>query len=206
MKLTWYGHSCFMLESSAGSVVFDPYAAGKVPGVEMPALTADMVLSSHKHSDHYCPEKVNISGTTPLFDICRISCFHDDAQGSKRGNNYISVVEAEGMRVAHMGDLGHELSPAQLEKLGKVDVLLIPVGGFYTVDAKQAAAVVEAVKPAVTIPMHYRSDSFGFDVIGPLEDFLAACPLPVERPDSPVIFDSVPEKPIIWAFKAPTQE
>jgi len=171
MKLTWYGHSCFKLESKNGSVVFDPYNPGSVPGVELPMLEADMVLCSHKHGDHYGIEMVRESKSTPSFAVHRIPSFHDDANGEKRGLNYISVVESEGIRVAHLGDLGHLLSPAQVKALGRIDVLLVPVGGFYTIDALQAAETVRMLSPRITLPMHYRGDGFGYDVIGTLEDF-----------------------------------
>ena len=81
-------------------------------------------------------------------------------------------MEADGLRVLHMGDLGHMLSPEQLAALGRVDVLMIPVGGFYTIDARQAAELAKKIAPAVTVPMHYRGDGFGYDVIAPVGDFL----------------------------------
>ena len=173
MKLTWYGHSCFLLESAEGSVVFDPYAPGSVPGVELPVLTADAVLCSHGHRDHGCQEAVTRSGATPRFSVTRIESFHDDRQGALRGGNTIHVVEADGLRVAHLGDLGEALNEAQLAALGKVDVLLIPVGGYYTIDAPTADAAARAVGARLVVPMHYRGEGFGYDVIAPVEDFLA---------------------------------
>lgn len=173
MKLTWYGHSCFLLESKDGSVVFDPYAPGSVPGLELPELTADKTICSHKHSDHFYPQGVRLTGREPALTVTQLPTFHDGKGGAQRGNNLIAVVAAEGLRVAHFGDIGHALSPEQLEELGHIDVMLVPVGGYYTIDAKQATALVQAVKPTVVIPMHYRGAGFGYDVIAPVEEFLA---------------------------------
>jgi L-ascorbate metabolism protein UlaG (beta-lactamase superfamily) len=172
MTLTWYGHSCFLLESDEGSAVFDPYAPGSVPGLTLPTLTADAVFCSHQHADHNYAKGVALSGKNPAFKICRLDCFHDDAKGALRGQNRITVIEAENLRVAHFGDLGHMLSDKQLAKLGKIDVLLIPVGGYYTIDAVTAHALAEKIKPRVVIPMHYRGEGFGYDVISLVDDFL----------------------------------
>lgn len=184
MKLTWYGHSCFLLETAEGSVVFDPYALGSVPGWTLPPLRADAVLCSHEHSDHNDRGAVTLSGKAPAFRVTAIDCFHDEKQGALRGKNTIYVVEAEGKRVAHLGDLGHELSAEQLAALGALDVLLIPVGGFFTIDAKTAQRTAEAVGARLTVPMHYRGAGFGYEKIGPVEDFLALRDR-VVRPDGP---------------------
>ncbi len=172
MKLTWLGHSCFLLETAEGSVVFDPYAPGSVPGVSLPPLTADAVLCSHGHRDHGYEAAVTLSGRKPGFRVSAIDSFHDGKRGLLRGKNTIYVVEAEGKRVAHLGDLGHELNAEQLAALGKPDVLLIPVGGHYTIDAACADRVARAVGARLTVPMHYRGPDFGYAVIGPVEPFL----------------------------------
>ena len=118
MKLTWCGHSCFLLESRSGSVVFDPYAPGSVPGLVLPTLRADAVICSHEHADHFYPEGVELSGRKPDFEIRRFDCWHDYVKGAKRGKNMMTLVETDGLRVLHMGDLGHMLSPEQLAALG----------------------------------------------------------------------------------------
>ena len=173
MKLTWYGHSCFLLETAEGSAIFDPYAPGSVPGWRLPRLSADLVLCSHQHSDHNWADGVTPTGRTPSFKVETLDTWHDEAQGALRGPNSIHVVEAEGLRVAHLGDLGHELTLKQRAALGRIDVLLLPVGGFFTIDAGQAARTAEAIGAPVVIPMHYRGKGFGYDKIGPVEDFLA---------------------------------
>lgn len=172
MKITWYGHACFGLESADGVVVFDPYAPGKVPGWRMPALTADEVLCSHGHSDHNWTEGVTPTGRAYTGAITKIASFHDDRGGALRGENTITLVETEGVRVVHMGDIGCALTPEQIAALGRVDVLLIPVGGHYTVDAAGAWEIAQALDPSIVIPMHYRGRGFGFPVIGKVEPFL----------------------------------
>ena len=172
MKLTWYGHSCFRLESEGGSVVFDPYAPGKVPGWRLPPLEADAVLCSHGHTDHGYAEGVRLSGAAYGGEILRIPSFHDERRGALRGENTISLVVDEGVRAVHMGDIGCALTAEQIEALGRVDLLMIPVGGHYTVDAAGAWEIARALKAALIVPMHYRGRGFGFPVITTVKPFL----------------------------------
>ena len=169
MTITWCGHACFLLESSCGSVVFDPYAP---PGWKLPALTADKVVCSHGHADHNWAEGVKPTGKAFTGRLTQIPSFHDDRRGALRGANLITLVEAEGLRVVHMGDIGCALTAEQIDALGRVDVLMIPVGGHYTVDAAQAWEITKALDPSIVIPMHYRGRGFGYDVIGTVEPFL----------------------------------
>ncbi len=175
MKLIWNGHSCFTLETTAGTFVLDPYQDGSVPGYAPLKLEADAVFCSHEHRDHGAREVVALSGKPVDVALEEIHTFHDPEQGKLRGNDIIRVFSAEGLKVAHLGDLGCELTPEQKEKLKGLDALMIPVGGFYTIDAQQAKALVDQLKPRVVIPMHYRGKGFGYDVIGPVEDFLSLC-------------------------------
>lgn len=175
MNITWYGHACFKLESAQGSVVFDPYAPGKVPGWKLPSLEADLVLCSHGHTDHSWAEGVALTGKPFAGRVTEIPSFHDDKGGALRGENTITLVEAEDLRVVHMGDIGCQLTGEQLAALGHVDVMMIPVGGHYTVDADEAGEIVKAVAPLVVIPMHYRGRGFGFPVIGTVKPFLKLC-------------------------------
>lgn len=176
MILKYYGHACFKLETAVGSVVFDPYVSGYVPGFTLPPLEADLVISSHEHSDHYAPDSVKPSGREHGFKIEQIETFHDEKGGTLRGKNIISVVCAEGLRIAHLGDLGHELNADQLEKLGNPDVLMIPIGGFYTIDAATAKNVVDACSPRLVVPMHYHEGARGFQNISDAESFLKLFP------------------------------
>ena len=173
MKLTWNGHSCFTLTTKQGSAVLDPYADGSVPGYSPLRLTADSVFCSHDHKDHGARQQVALTGDTPSFQVETLSTFHDPNQGALRGPNTIHLFTAEGMRLAHLGDLGCPLTPEQSSRLQNLDALLIPVGGYYTIDAQQAQAIVQELAPRVVVPMHYRTPSFGYEVLAPLEDFLA---------------------------------
>ncbi|MEA5135658.1 MAG: MBL fold metallo-hydrolase [Candidatus Fimivivens sp.] len=177
MKITWYGHSCFKVETDQGSVVFDPYENGRVPGyASLPQdLSADAVLCSHQHRDHSAVELVRLSGRTPTFSVQELSTYHDEVKGEKRGTNKIYIVSADGLRVAHMGDIGCELTREQLITLRGVDVLLIPIGGFYTIDAVQAKTMADAIGAHVVIPMHYRNGPLGYEVIDTLESFASQC-------------------------------
>lgn len=173
MKLIWHGHSCFTLETGQGTVVFDPYADGSVPGLPPLSLQADLVLCSHEHADHNARDNVHLSGRTPSLSVERLDTFHDAKQGALRGPNAIHIVSADGLRVAHLGDLGCTLTPEQLEQLQGLDAVLLPVGGYYTIDAVQADAAARKLGARAVVPMHYRGAGFGYDVIAPLDDFLA---------------------------------
>ena len=175
MNIIWNGHSCFTLDTTQGVVVLDPYQDGSIPGLSPLHLTADLVLCSHEHKDHGAREMVALTGKPVSLQVEELPTFHDPEQGALRGTNIIRIFTAEGLRVAHLGDLGCDLTPEQAEKLQGLDALMIPVGGYYTIDARQAKALADALRPRVVIPMHYRGASFGYEVTGPLEDYLALC-------------------------------
>ena len=170
--LTWYGHSCFKLDFGlGGSVIFDPYAPGSVPGAELPdKLEADMVLCSHQHGDHNAAERVRLTGRKPALHLTLLDSFHDPDKGAKRGKNKIALVEFDGFRAVHLGDLGCALNRAQIKALQKADLLLIPVGGFFTIGPDEAADVCRQLEPRVIIPMHYKRGAMGFNVLTPLEE------------------------------------
>lgn len=176
MNITWLGHSCFRVESRGYTAVLDPYADGSVEGLLPVRETADLVLCSHEHGDHNARDLVTLrEGKAPVFRVETISTYHDDQKGAKRGPNTIHILDDGVFRAAHAGDLGCALSGEELEKLKGLDVLMVPVGGYYTIDAAQARALVNAVKPRIVIPMHYRGEGFGFDVLAELEDFTRLC-------------------------------
>ncbi|MBR6951442.1 MAG: MBL fold metallo-hydrolase [Oscillospiraceae bacterium] len=187
MKLIWHGHACFQIEEDGWSVVCDPYAPGYVPGLRELSVTADDVFCSHGHDDHNYVQAVTLNGTGDRrFSVTAVDCWHDDAGGALRGPNRIHVFDLpSGLRAVHLGDLGHRLSEEQAAAIGTPDVLMIPVGGFFTIGPEDARAVCDQLKPRVIVPMHFRGRSFGFDVIGPAEDFTALFPAErVFRPDS----------------------
>lgn len=173
MTLTWNGHSCFTFDTEDGVVVFDPYEPDYVPGLHLPELAGDTVLCSHAHNDHYYPEGVRQTRRLPGYRIETVETLHDEAGGSLRGNNTVHIVDTGKLRLAHLGDLGHVLTEAQVAQMGRVDVLLIPIGGYYTIDAEQAKTVCEQLGPRVVIPMHFRKGDMGFDLIAQPDAFLA---------------------------------
>ena len=176
MTITWLGHSCFRVTCGDSIVVLDPYEPGSVPGCGDICETADQVLCSHEHHDHNYRAGVRLSGRGKgAIQVTALPWYHDDCQGKKRGPSTIYLLEGGGVRVAHFGDVGCMPSQEIVEQLRGVDAALLPVGGFYTVGPQEAKEIVDAIRPRVVVPMHYRSESFGFDVIGPVEDFLALC-------------------------------
>lgn len=172
MKLTWLGHSCFKAESKGYTIVMDPYEDGSVPGCGLIRETADEVLCSHEHFDHNARGLVTLRdhGLSPV-NVTVVSTWHDDQKGALRGSNQIHILDDGEVRVAHMGDIGCQLEPDQIEQLKGVDAVLMPVGGYYTVDAKGAEKLAEQIKPNVVVPMHYRGEGFGFDVLGTVEEY-----------------------------------
>lgn len=175
--ITWNGHSCFTVSADGYSIVLDPYAPDSVPGLPALSLAGDQVLCSHEHGDHGYREAVQISGASRKnpFHILKIDTYHDDQKGTLRGENRIHILEAGGIRIAHMGDLGCMLKGEQLDQLKNLDAILIPVGGYYTIDAVQAYELVQMISPRIVIPMHYRSDTFGYPVLGRLERYTELC-------------------------------
>ena len=170
MKLTWLGHSCFVLEQGGYRIVLDPYFVETYPELH---VSAHEVLCSHGHRDHCFAEAVTLlrDGATNPFTVETVDTFHDEKQGTLRGESKMHVIRANGLTVVHAGDLGHELNEAQLAAVKGCDALLIPVGGYYTIDAPAAKKIADAIGTRVVVPMHYRFGSRGYDVIGTLDEF-----------------------------------
>ena len=173
MKITYLGHSCFKFEKDGFALIVDPYKAGSVPGYAPLKETANQVLSTHRHGDHFGLDEVKLAVTRVdiPFDISFIESFHDEEDGAARGCNNVIIVKADGLTVVHMGDIGCELSDEDIDIIKGCDVLLIPVGGTYTVDAKGAKAYVDRISPAITVPMHYRGEGFGYDELSTVDEF-----------------------------------
>lgn len=171
VEIIWRGHSCYEIRSDEATLVIDPYQ--EVPGYRPLDLEADLVLVSHEHDDHNARDRVRLTGRQADIQVEVLDSFHDPEGGRLRGTNKIHLVTLGGRRIAHLGDLGHPLDEAGLAFLRRLDVLLIPVGGHYTIDADEAAAIVLAVEPVLTVPMHYREGEAGWDVTSGVEPFLA---------------------------------
>jgi len=185
MQITSLGHSAFRFQGKTVadlvSVVTDPYKTEKV-GLKMPRVEADIVTISHDHDDHNNLEAIKgepfvIRGAGEYefkgVYVDGISSCHDDAKGAKRGENIIYRFEIEDIVISHLGDLGAELDDKQLERLEGTDILLIPVGGVYTIDAQKAVSIINQVEPRIVIPMHYKVPGLKFD-LDPVEKFLKA--------------------------------
>lgn len=173
--ITWLGHSCFALESESYRIVIDPYKDNKIPGIGPLRTFAHAVYCSHEHEDHCWPAAVKILQTVipSPWVVKRIDSDHDEAGGSLRGHNIVHVFETGELHIGHFGDIGVELTADQIHAIGTLDVAMIPVGGYYTVDAVQANAIARAVKARVIIPMHFKGAGFGFDLIDTIDTFLA---------------------------------
>lgn len=184
MDITYLGHSSFKIRGKHVTLITDPYTEESV-GIKFPKnLTADIVTISHDHDDHNAssiiggppyvikgPGEYEVKGI-PVFGI---STYHDGQKGANRGLNTMYRIEVDSLTILHAGDLGHTLTDATLEEIGSVDILLIPVGGHYTIDAKTAAAVVHEVEPSIVVPMHFGRPDLNqkvFSKLTSLETFL----------------------------------
>lgn len=183
MDITYLGHSSFKLRGRNVTVVHDPYSEDI--GLKFPKHTAsDIVTISHGHGDHNAVK--NIEGTPFVINgpgeyeiagvsIVGIPTYHDNEKGNKRGKNTIYRIEIDGISIVHLGDLGHVLSSEEIEELDGVDILLVPVGGTYTINAEEASAIVNEVEPAIVIPMHYNREGLNqktFGTLTPVSVFL----------------------------------
>jgi len=186
MDINYLGHSSFRLKGKGATVVTDPF--DKEVGLEWGSVTAEIVTVSHDHSDHNRVDRVK--GTQakaePLVidapgeyealgvSVFGISSFHDKEKGATRGNNTIFTIHIDDVVVAHLGDLGDTLTKKQVELINGVDVLLLPVGGIYTIDPAEAVKVAVQVEPAIVVPMHFRAKGMGeaFAKLASLDDFL----------------------------------
>ena len=181
MKIKWNGHASFTITAVDGTVIVtDPYEPGAFGGgIKYSAVDdkADVALVSHDHADHNfvkslqgSPVVLKQGGKAKGIDFTGVEAAHDEKSGSERGKNMMFAFSVDGVRVAFVGDLGHLLSKAQLQALGPVDVLLAPVGGFFTIDAAAAAKLVEQIKPKIVVPMHFKTAKCGFP-IAEVDDF-----------------------------------
>jgi len=175
MEIIWKGHSCFLLREGDYTVCIDPYKDDTVPGLKPLRVKADAVYCSHGHDDHCFTDGVEITGEGKAspFRVVTMATWHDDEEGAKRGPNTVHIFECGNLRVAHFGDLGHLPNQAQLQTCGLLDAVMIPVGGFFTIDARTAQRLCGLLDTRIVIPMHYRTKLFGYPELGTLDQFLA---------------------------------
>jgi len=172
MKVKWLGHASFLITSETGTkIITDPYHVGGGLSYGEIGESADIVTVSHEHGDHNnveavkgSPQVVKGAGAKDAKGIKfnGVATYHDEAQGGQRGTNTVFCFEVDGMKVCHLGDLGHALSDKEVAAVGRVDVLLVPVGGFFTIDPKVATAVSGKLAPKVIIPMHFKNNKCAF--------------------------------------------
>jgi len=178
VTVSWLGHACFRLGYKDRSIILDPYNDDTVPGLPpLRNLRADAVFCSHGHSDHNAKQLVELIPRSGSPLEARVEAYvapHDHEMGEKRGMTWVRVFTFGDIKVAHLGDLGCVPDESFLQLLRGCSAMLIPIGGYYTIDAREALEIVEKTKPRVVVPMHYRSDRFGFDVIDTLGAFAAA--------------------------------
>ena len=178
MKLKWWGHSCFLIEEDDKKIITDPYD-NSLPYQKV-ADKPDIVTISHDHFDHNAVDR--IEGDFEIVDtkdgykddslnISGISTYHDKDEGEDRGENLIFTMEFSDQKLCHIGDLGHSLTDDELSQLNDIDILLIPVGGYYTINADEAYEIAEKIDPKLIVPMHYKTDILDLPITG-VEDFI----------------------------------
>jgi L-ascorbate metabolism protein UlaG (beta-lactamase superfamily) len=206
MDIIWYGQALFKLKGKNASVIIDPFTPETV-GLKLPKdLEADIVLKTHDHPDHNNVSA--IAGSPRLFEgpgeyeskgviITGVASFHDKTSGSERGKNVIYNIAIDGLNIVHLGDLGQEtLTEGQITEIDKADIVLIPVGGVYTIDGKEAAAIVAQLEPKIIIPMHYLIDGLTVP-LEPADKFLKEMGIEsaVPQPKLSITKDKLPEEP-----------
>ena len=179
MRIKWLGHSCFLITNKRGiNILTDPF--DDTLGYKMTKEKVNIITISHEHYDHNntmgikgkpAVLKGTVNRDTHKMLFKGVPSYHDSVYGKHRGNNTIFVIETDDMVLCHLGDLGHVLENRQLEEIGRIDILFIPVGGYYTLNHLQADQVIEQLKPKIVLPMHYKTDAIKWS-IDPLSFFL----------------------------------
>ncbi|MHA1129632.1 MAG: MBL fold metallo-hydrolase [Candidatus Helarchaeota archaeon] len=201
--IRWCGQSCFEIKGNDVTIGTDPFP-GSMIGFSTPDISADIILSSHSHPDHWSRKvtkkwskedttilkwKSENHGTIKGVQIKGVATNHDDQGGLVRGANTIYVFVVDGISICHCGDLGHVLSEKQVKAIGKVDILMVPTGGVFTIGPKKAKKVIEQLSPKIVLPMHYyrKGMSLMFRVLSPVKKFLRIIDKPVRELDSSTV-------------------
>lgn len=202
MTITWFGQACFRVEGKDVRVLIDPF--DKKIGLRTPRIHDEIVLVTHDHYDHNSsegagPESFIVRGPGEYeksgVQIVGIQSYHDNEEGAKRGLNTIYVVKFEEITLCHLGDLGqHQLTDEQIETIGGVDILMVPIGGTYTIDGKEAVGIVKQIEPKIIIPMHYKVPGLTVDLEGPQKFFKEIGLKPEEVETLKVNAKSLPEE------------
>lgn len=209
LQVRWHGHSCFEITDDI-KIVTDPHD-GRSIGIPTPHVVGDIILVSHDHYDHNSVKTVGKENSKVITDdrkrnisdveIKGIPSFHDQSHGEKRGKNIIFKFTLDDISFCHLGDLGHELDDETSEKIGDIDILFIPVGGNFTIDADQAWLVVDKLKPKIVVPMHYKIGGLSIPIEG-VEGFLEKKQHKIFKVGNEVEInkDDLPEELEIWTF------
>ena len=209
LQIRWHGHSCFEITNRV-TLVTDPHD-GKSIGIHAPSVTGDIILVSHDHYDHNSVKSVEKEDCKIITDtrkrnitnveIKGIESFHDECRGDKRGNNIIYKFTMEDITFCHMGDLGHDLDEDTVQKIGDVDILFIPIGGTFTLDAKQAWRIIKKVKPRIAVPMHYKIGGLSLPITE-IEPFLEKSKYEILKVGNEIDIEKedLPEEPEVWTF------
>jgi L-ascorbate metabolism protein UlaG (beta-lactamase superfamily) len=209
LKIRWHGHACFEITNDV-TIVTDPHD-GKSIGIPAPNVVGDIILVTHNHFDHNSVRSVEKEGSKIIVDerkrtigniqISGVSAFHDADNGQRRGNMILYRFICDNITFCHLGDLGHELDEKTIQQIGKIDILFIPVGGNYTIDAEQAWHVIERLMPKIAIPMHYRIEGLSLPIAG-IDIFLDKNPYKLLKVGNEIDIekDELPKEPEVWIF------
>lgn len=180
VHIEWLGHSSFKLIYKEYQIVIDPFADNIIPGLKGVKEEAHLVLCSHEHRDHNARDSVTLLPQTNIpLTITEIDSYHDNNHGLDRGKNKIVVLQDGLIKLVHLGDIGCIPEVDMLDKMHQPDVLFVPIGGHYTLDREEVVRLIHMIQPKVIVPMHYKSNDFGPNVIGTLDEFTQLMDLPV---------------------------
>ena len=209
LQIRWHGHSCFEITNDT-VVITDPHD-GRSIGIPTPSVHGDIILVTHDHYDHNSVKTVEKSGSKLVSDtrkrnindivIKGFQTFHDDVQGEKRGLNIVFIFIIDDITFCHMGDLGYIPPESFLSQLGNIDILFIPIGGTYTIDASKACSIIEHIKPRVIVPMHYKIEGLSLP-IATNDDFLQQTNYSVLKVGNEIDIEKeeLPQEPEVWVF------
>ncbi|MBN1280593.1 MAG: MBL fold metallo-hydrolase [Candidatus Thermoplasmatota archaeon] len=209
LLIRWHGHSCFEITNDV-TIVTDPHD-GRSIGIPTPSVTGDIILVSHNHYDHNSVKTVEKDGSKVITDerkrtvekvtISGVPAYHDEEQGAHRGKMILFKFICDDITFCHLGDLGHELDEKTIQQIGEVDILFVPIGGTYTIDAEQAWHVIDRVKPKIAIPMHYRIEGLSLPITG-VDPFLEKNHYKILKVGNEIDIekDELPKEPEIWVF------